>query len=361
MRTRLLRYTLFVWICLWLTTLNLAAVAQNSQAYRAKGLPAGVIVRLKEISHGDRVLAFAPNGEYIAIASRVGVWLYNVKKAHGLTQLGKSSDWKSPAHGVAFSPDSTKLVSVDERAVKLWDVSTRTNIATFGGHRHQLRSIAFSPDGTKLASGSADGSIKLWDIATEKNIATLTGHTDTVWSLAFSPDGTKLASGSFDGTVKLWNVATGKIITIFIEHLSEVRSVAFSPDGTKLASGAVDTTVKLWDVATGKNIATLGRADSETTTGRIFRHIARRVSKPTGHTSWVASVAFSPDGTKLASGSFDETIKLWDVATKKNITTFQGKRGRRIISVAFSPDGTKLVSASVFGTVLVWHLEPANP
>ena len=98
--------------------------------------------------------------------------------------------------------------------------------------------------------------------------------------------------------------------------------MTFSPDGTKFASGSADKTVRLWDAKTLKNIATLD-----------------------GHRDWVWSVMFSPDGTKLASGS-DNTVELWEVETGKNLDTFQGD-GRALMSVAFSPDGTKLVSGVI--------------
>ena len=112
---------------------------------------------------------------------------------------------------MSFSPDGTTACFRGESSddtVKLWDVATRTNIATLQGHTGRCHSVSFSPDGTLLASGSDDGTVKLWDVATRTNIATLEGHTESVNSVSFSPDGTTLASGSDDGTVKLWDVAT---------------------------------------------------------------------------------------------------------------------------------------------------------
>ena len=127
--------------------------------------------------------------------------------------------------------------------------------------------------------------------------------------------------------------------------MSPVKSVAFSPDGLILASldedigGNMDDgdAIKLWEVETGKHIAIL-------TDGTDFP-------------GW--AVAFSPDGTKLASGSWDFTVKLWDVSMQKHIATFPGHIGR-VSSVAFSPDGTKLASGSYDGTVLVWNIELDN-
>ena len=163
-----------------------------------------------------------------------------------------------------------------------------------------------------------------------QNIAALEGHTDWVHSMSFSPDGTTLASGDSGGTVKLWDVVTKENIFTF-EDARSIGSVVFSPAGTLLAAGTYRV-IKLWDVSTRANIATLE-----------------------GHTDWVLSVSFSPDGTTLASGSWDRTVKLWDVSTRANIATLEGHAGG-VYSVSFSPDGTTLASGSSDGTVLLWDV-----
>ena len=251
-------------------------------------------------------------------------------------------------YSVAFSPDGTILASGgsegwnEDGTVKLWDVATKQNTATFVGHTDDVTSVAFSPDGTTLASGSGDNTVKVWDVATKQNIATLKGHTDAVTSVAFSPDGTTLASGGIsgdtsgglfdfgDGEVKLWDVETKQNIATLEGHESPVISVSFSPDGTLLVSASLGR-IKLWDVATRENIATLE-----------------------GHTRAIWDVAFSPDGKTLASGSLDGTVKLWDVETKQNIATFM--RTSWVASVSFSPDGTTLASGLGGGGVLLWDM-----
>ena len=249
-----------------------------------------------------------------------------------------------------------------EHTVKLWAVSTGENLITLRGHTGFVTTVAYSRDGTLLASGSEDKTIKLWAVETGQNLATLQGHGKTINSVAFSPDSTKLASGSDDRMIRLWEVPTGRAlytlskisinepkqgdaVDIEPEHsLARVKSVAFSPDGLILASLDEDLggnlggdAIKLWDVETGKHLAI-----------------------PTdGTDSPGYAVAFSPDGTKLASGSWDFTVKLWEVSTRKHIATFPGHIGW-VSSVAFSPDSTKLASGSFDGTVLVWNIEPDN-
>ena len=132
--------------------------------------------------------------------------------------------------------------------VKLWDVATGENIATFEEHTTGVNSVAYSPDGMMLASGVVDGTILLWDIATKKNIATFEAH-NFIYSVVFSPDGTLLASGSANGSILLWDISTGQSVATFKGHRDPISSIAFSPEGTKLASGSEDGTALLWDVS----------------------------------------------------------------------------------------------------------------
>ena len=310
------------------------------QDYQRWHLPERAKARIGKgaLTQGDRAIAFSPDGIHIAVSSNIGIWLYDAKTGRELALLDTQSIWGNP---LAFSPDGTKLAATDG-PIKLWDVSTQTKIATFEGQAGGT--VAFSPDGTKLASGSVDKTVKLWEVSTGKNISTLTGHTELPRSVAFSPDGTKLASGSVDKTVKLWEVSTGKNINTLMGHMDRVESIMFSPDGTKLASGSADRTVKLWEVATGENINTLGGTDSPSAAEQMLHMFARRTSKSAQHRSPVTSVAFSPDGTKLASGDMDGMVKVWDVSTGRNIRIVRGPGGL-YKSVAFSPDGTKLASS----------------
>ena len=289
--------------------------------YRTWHLPDGAIMRLGKgaIGRGDRALAYSPDGAQLAVASGIGIWLYDVRTGTEVTLFKGGS-----VNSVAFSTDGALLASgAGDNTVKLWDVATNTNIASLEGHTDGVWAVAFSHDGKMLASGAgdptiyfpADNTIKLWDVATNANFATLEGHRGMVASVAFSSDGKMLVSGSNDETVKLWDVATNTNIATLEGHSDGVASVAFSPNGKILASGGrtFDETVKLWDVATNTNIATLE-----------------------GHSDGVASVAFSPDGKILAAGVGDaffpvffpelseNTVKLWDVASGDQITSLEG-------------------------------------
>ncbi len=313
----------------------------ESGDYPTWHLPDGAMIRLGKghMGKGDRALAFSPNGQRLAVASGIGVWLYDVGTSSERALLTGHRD---EVTSVSFSRNGVILASGSrDGTVKLWDIATKENIATLEGHRSGVTSVAFSSDGITLASGSYDRTIKLWDVGTRENIATLVEHTNFVTSVVFSPDGQILASGSWDETVRLWDVATKENIAAFRGYNSTIYSVVFSIDGTILASGSRDGTVKLWDIATKENIAT-------------YRHI-----DISGINQWISSIAFSPDGAIFAVGLNRNAVKLWEVATGINIATLEEHKDW-VYSVAFSPVGTTLASGSDDGTVRLWDLATQN-
>ena len=219
----------------------------------------------------------------IGLATPVLLWSSLAGRHHGETIMS-----------VAFSPDGTRLLSGDDKTLKLWDAQTGQLLQTLQGGAN---SVAFSPDGTRLLSGSWDNTLKLWDAQTGQLLQTLQGHQNGVHSVAFSPDGTRLLSGSGDKTLRLWDAQTGQLLQTLQGHQWSVNSVAFSPDGTRLLSGSRDNTLKLWDAQTGQLLQTIQ-----------------------GHKEMVTSVAFSSDGTRLLSGSWDHTLKLWDALPRHQPT-----------------------------------------
>jgi WD40 repeat protein/serine/threonine protein kinase len=329
--------------------------------------------------HDDLVLsvAFSPDGRRLASGTNdMKVKLWDADSGQELLSL------EERAGVLAFNPDGKRLaLASDDKTVKVWDTASGQVLCTLRGHTGVAISVAFSRDGTRLASASLDGTVKIWDPARGVELVSLKGHTDSVCSVAFSPDGTRLASASDDKTVKVWVAAGSTELRTLQGHTKEVDSVAFSPNGARLASGGAYGMVTLWDAISGQELCTLTRhagdvrcvAFSPDGTKLASRSGARVMLWDTasgqelctlkghglspGHRSsmgvFVNSVAFSPDGSQLASAGQDYTVKVWDVANGRVLRTLEGHKDE-VYSVAFSADRTRLASASRDNTVKLW-------
>jgi WD40 repeat protein len=337
-------------------------------------------------------VSYSPDGKTLASASwenTVKLWDVGTGK-----ELRTLKGHQAVVRNVSYSPDGKILASGSfDKTVKLWDVGTGKELNTLKGHQSGVMSVSFSPDGKTLASASSDKTVKLWDVGTGKELRNLKGHQDRVWSVSFSPDGKTLASGSDDKTVKLWDVGTGKELKTLKGHQYSVMSVSYSPDGKTLASASADKTVRIWEVINsketpisqtlrghgdgvwavafspdGKQIVSGGRENTirlwDGNTGKAIRTLQGYkdsvqlldYSTLPGHTDAVRALAYSPDGKYIVSGSYDDTLRIWNAETGKTIRTLQGHTGA-VISVAFSPDGKRIVSGSSDKNLRIWDAQ----
>jgi WD40 repeat protein len=257
-------------------------------------------------------------------------------------------------NSVEVSPVNTKSATgrilasgSDDQTVRLWNLSAGELLAEpLIGHTDSVLDVTFSPDGQILASAGRDGSIILWDMSTFQPLGQpLTGHTDGVWEVAFSSDGKILASASWDGSIILWDMATKEPLgPPLIGHQGAVISVAASPTMPILASAGRDGAIILWDLNTGQPVS----------------------SPLQGYPGSVWRVAFSPDGQTLASAGCAQVtargnceqgeIRLWDVATGRQLGQSFVGHSDVAWTVAFNPDGDKLASSSRDGTIILWDL-----
>jgi WD40 repeat protein len=238
-------------------------------------------------------MAFSPNGEVLATASvDHKVLLWDVAKGQVLFQL---QGHDAPVGCLTFSRDGKWLASADINGhVILWDPSTGNVVKPLHRYAFAVRSLAFSPGGGTLAAGHADGKIVLWDVGEGKERARWQAHGEGVYALAFSPDGATLATGSDDRTAKLWDWTTQAQVASFADHETAVRGLAFAPDGRTLVTAAAS--VRLWDVAT---------------------RLERAVLRPDPYSA--LCVAFSGDGRRLAAGTTNGPLVVWDGATDKEL------------------------------------------
>jgi WD40 repeat protein/serine/threonine protein kinase len=362
---------------------------------------------LLSLKHPDWVyrLAFSPDGKRLLSASGfadygVGrddhavVKIWDIQTGQVLLSVQEESKFTF----LALSPDGKRIATADANEsrprIKVRDAQSGQVIFTFQEHKSWIRSLAFSSDSKRLASSPGDGTLRIWDLETGEEIRTLRGH--TAHTLIFSPDGKRLASAGGDvkvwdaqrvhesiqlkgiapagsstgplggrvvftpnlrhvadcippGRVRVFNAQNGRR-TLTIEGHTEdmIRSLAYSPDGKYLASGdgkhpfggdgrpvATRGAVKVWDAQTGRELHTLK-----------------------GHVAPVGSLAFSPDGKRLASASADLMVKVWETKTGKELLSIEEQpfRLNHTWGVCFSPDGKRLAIFSQ-NRVRVWDAQ----
>lgn len=354
-------------------------------------------------------VAFDPEGKRIVAGSwENGTRVWDLETGRELAHFGNHS----PIRSVGFSPDGKQIITGSEdNTIRLWELETGLELTKYSGHLDNVNCVAFSPNGKRAASGSNDHSIVIWNVETGKAMNRLRGHTSSVSGLAFSSDGRLLASGAKDNMILLWNADSGlnfksvsadspvnciafspdglrvvaglsdnsvkiwdsreSTLKTFGEHKAPVTCVAFSPNGKHIASGSEDRSVRLWNAGTGQ-IMRLYEQPSfvhsicfgpngqwvATASGDMVRiwYGERKPKTLSGHTDSVYGVACSPDGKYLASGSKDKTIRVWNVETGIELTTFSGHESF-VSDIAFSPDGKRIISGAWDHTVRLWDVE----
>ncbi|ETO16695.1 WD-40 repeat protein [Reticulomyxa filosa] len=238
--------------------------------------------------------------------------------------------------------------SSHDKTIRFWDFETSKEFQVLNGHAEWVAGITFSPfnNGRYLCSGSGDKTIRLWDVETSKSLHVFNGHTGGVWCVEFSPlqsntsndnksnsvgviggNGYSICSGSYDNAIRSWDVETTKELTVLKGHEGCVRSVKYLQYETNtLCSGSDDKSIRLWDIRSNKEI-------------HVFK----------GHTSNVNDIKCSPfvnnsdkatiNSIIICSGSYDNTIRFWDIRTNKQLHVIKGNENEDsgIFSLQFSP------------------------
>ncbi|MEO8425581.1 MAG: serine/threonine-protein kinase [Verrucomicrobiota bacterium] len=282
-------------------------------------------------------MAISPGGGLLAIGLREKLNIWDIRTKALVAGLPKG------AVSMSFFPDGKTLVTASFSTVRVWrtgDWSEQTSLPENSGP------IALSRDATRLATASREG-VRIWDTSTWKEERLLTGASGPV---VFSPDGETLATDAKEG-ITLWRLRTGRAELVLQDSTNvftrggrfrSESTFAFSPDGKSVVAARNTLTARgvfvlsIWDAQSGKEIAVMP-SDRD------------RIE----HDGFISSLAFSPDGRTLATGSRDHSIRLWDFDKRQRLVTLHGNLSE-VWAVVFSPDGQTLVSGAKDGGVKLW-------
>jgi WD40 repeat protein/tRNA A-37 threonylcarbamoyl transferase component Bud32 len=287
----------------------------------------------------------------------------------------------APVLALSYSSDGRRLASVSPLVgqLKVWDARNSPEYRSGPYPGRCVTDVCYSPDGRHLATASGDQRFRsnpegviLSDAVTGQVERTLP-HPMPVQCVAFLRDGAFLVTGGNDGNIRLWEAAKGREVRVIPAHQGVVWSVSASPDGTRIASAGTDGKVRLWDADSGHLVREHQRpgvmysvcfgpggelaaggegkaAAGELLLWRPGDEIPRMLG---GHTRTVARVRFSPDGRRLASGSWDTTVRIRDVAGESDGLLLHGHT-HLVSGLSFSPDGERMASADRDGIVRLW-------
>jgi WD40 repeat protein/uncharacterized caspase-like protein len=284
-------------------------------------------------------LVFSDDDHFVLTASGGSAWLWDTATGNQIRQLKDPSG----VSAISFVGNGRIVTGSEDGTLRMWDQASGAELRMFKGHTGRINSLAITADNKFLVSGSADKTVRLWDVTKPVEIRRFEGHTDAVTAIAISPDGSNLMTGSADQTARLWDVEKGTEVRRIEKRFGSVASVTFSHDGRFLLTGSVrmagssDTgepsfsgVARLWDTKTMKLIGSFG-------------------TKP------VVYAALSSDGKYILTASGARSaggltgigdVQIWEVASGKNVKDLEFEGYVR--SVAFSPDGQSILTGTPF-------------
>lgn len=275
------------------------------------------------------------------------------------------------------------------------DAASDQSLLTMQGHTDEVLAAAFSPMGGKIVTGSMDGTIRLWDTASGRENKRSTFNSP-VKAVAFSPNGKLVVAAAENGTVRLVDVETWQMHpTRFSAGPLPVRSVAFSPDGSKIITAGENKLAQIWDTSSGKLVGSLGNHHKGPLFSAFFSSSGTNVVtasddwratvwsikyKPyfseamewdtentiwepmtvVTHKEWASWATFNPDGTQIVTAGHDNTAKIWDAKSGKELATFT--HPVRVASADVNPRNRDITTSAFDQSLRIWNsAEQSHP
>lgn len=286
-------------------------------------------------------LAFSPDGNLLATSGYREVLLWNPADGQLVRRI---SNLAERPHDIEFTADGKTLAVAAGTPgqlgeVKFFNVDTGELIADLFTTDDEVFAVAFSPDGTRLAAAAADRSIRLFDVASRQQQKLIEDHADWVMDVAWSPDGKKIATASRDKTSKVFDSATGESQSTFNGHGQPVFGVGFLPDGNSVATSGRDNRIRVWAVADAKQAREIGFGGEvfrirTTADGMSFAGSADKTARQHNltngqqvkqfgpHNDWVYAVDYHAGSKRVASGSHDGEVRIWNAEDGKELLKF---------------------------------------
>ena len=343
-------------------------------------------------------VAITATGDRAVTANTKLAILWDTKTGTELRQF--KTDGGIGITSVAMTPDGRLIVAgLSADGARVWDANTGAEVANLEGHKGTILSVAVTADGRRvvtaaMTTGEDDDTARIWDVETGAQLRVLKGHANAVTSVAITPDGERVATASVDRTVRLWDAETGRELLVLGGHADPIWGVALSPDARHIvtaagaaeyqsATGMGDNTARIWNAQVGHRVAlqvdqqilavavtadgarvVAGQGEVQTyttpdtfVTSAVSTVLDARTGEALltlkGHTRSVVSVAVSPDGNRIATGSADRTARVWNALDGAELFRLDG-HGGTVTGIAFLPGGTRIVTASADRTARLW-------
>ncbi|XP_053398750.1 periodic tryptophan protein 2 homolog [Mercenaria mercenaria] len=246
-------------------------------------------------------------------------------KSIATVEFNKTGDW------IAFGCSGLGQLLV-------WEWQSETYVLKQQGHYNNMNCVVYSPDGQNLATGGDDGKVKVWNTSSGFCFVTFTEHLGGITGVVFNQNGQVVLSSSLDGTVRAFDLNRYRNFRTFTSpRPAQFSCITIDPSGDIVCAGAQDTfEVFVWSMQTGRLLEVLA-----------------------GHEGPVSSLSFSPTETLLASGSWDKTVKLWDVFENKGAKETLGVSSD-VLAVSFRPDGGELAVSTLNAQISFWEPHQAK-